>query len=158
MLLFSAMLLIVPKAANKGSDSSWIWLAFAAFFCWGFLSIAAKIVLNQGLSPIALLFYIHLIVSLVIAVRLQWKERLTPTRKVSLVVLAGVGLFSAIFNVAMLEALASAPNIGYVNSINASSISVVTLLSIWLFKDEKSVRKLIGVVGIIIGLIVILAV
>ena len=48
-----------------------------------------------------------------------------------------------------------APNIGYVNAINAASIAAVTVFSALLFKDELTLKKLVGVLGIIFGLIIL---
>jgi len=67
-----------------------------------------------------------------------------------------IGIFSTGFNLFQFLAIQSAPNIGYVNAINASSISVVTILAIILFKDEFSKKKLIGVLGVTIGLLLLL--
>jgi uncharacterized membrane protein len=53
-------------------------------------------------------------------------------------------------------AINAAPNVGYVNAINAASISAVTIGAILLFKDEFSLKKFVGVIGISIGLLIML--
>lgn len=59
-------------------------------------------------------------------------------------------------NVTSLNSIKLAPNIGYVNAINASSISAVTLFSALLFKDEFSIKKFVGVIGVTAGLILLI--
>jgi uncharacterized membrane protein len=55
----------------------------------------------------------------------------------------------------MQYAFQTAPNVGYVNIINAASISAITILAALIFKDKLSLRKVIGVIGIT-GAIVLL--
>ncbi len=71
-------------------------------------------------------------------------------------VFLSIGLFSTGFNLFQFEAIKIAPNIGYVNAINASSISLVTIMAILLFKDEFSKIKLLGVFGVTLGLLILL--
>ncbi len=66
------------------------------------------------------------------------------------------GVFSALFNLGQFEAIKLAPNPGYVNAINAGSISFVTILAVLLFKDELSKRKALGVLGVSAGLLLLL--
>jgi uncharacterized membrane protein len=56
----------------------------------------------------------------------------------------------------MIVGLDLAPNIGYVNAINASSISAVTVFSAILFKDDFSLKKFIGVLGVTAGLLLLI--
>ncbi len=67
-----------------------------------------------------------------------------------------IGICSTGFNLFQFMAIGSAPNVGYVNAINASSISAVTILAVVLFKDELSKQKLVGVLGVTIGLLLLL--
>jgi drug/metabolite transporter (DMT)-like permease len=59
------------------------------------------------------------------------------------------------FNVTKNLAVNIAPNIGYVNAANAGSIAALTVVSAIVFKDKLTLRKMIGVVGIFIGLVLI---
>jgi uncharacterized membrane protein len=67
-----------------------------------------------------------------------------------------IGIFSSVFNYFNFYSISIAPNVGYVNAINASSISLVTIFSILLFKDEFSWRKLYGVFGVTADLLLLL--
>jgi len=53
-------------------------------------------------------------------------------------------------------AIDTAPNLGYVNTLNASSIAMIAILSKLIFKDELSIKKLIGILGVSIGVIYLL--
>jgi uncharacterized membrane protein len=48
-----------------------------------------------------------------------------------------------------------APNVGYVNATNAASISLLTLMSSIFFKDELTLKKMIGIVGVTAGLLLL---
>lgn len=72
----------------------------------------------------------------------QTWRRLTKTG-MGVLILAGV--FAAAFNYFQWNAIAAAPNIGYVNVINFSSITAVTIASALLFKDQLTIRKMTGI-------------
>jgi uncharacterized membrane protein len=72
------------------------------------------------------------------------------------ILLLGTGIFSTLFNLGQFEAIKLAPNVGYVNAINAASISMVTVFAVILFKDELTLRKAVGVLGVTTGLILLL--
>ena len=66
-----------------------------------------------------------------------------------------IGVFASSFNYFMQVGFNLAPNVGYVNAANASSISLLTLLSAYFFKDDLNNRKLIGIIGVTAGLILL---
>ena len=66
-----------------------------------------------------------------------------------------IGICSASFNYFMQVAFNIAPNVGYVNAVNAASISLLTLSSAILYKDELSLKKLMGILGVTFGLFVL---
>ena len=70
--------------------------------------------------------------------------------------LLAIGISSAMFNYFATLALDLAPNIGYVNAINASSISAVTIASALIFKDDLSISKMIGILGVTGGLLLLI--
>lgn len=70
--------------------------------------------------------------------------------------LLGTGVFSTLFNLGQFEAIRLAPNVGYVNAINAGSISLVTVLAVILFKDELTLQKAFGIAGVTAGLVLLL--
>jgi uncharacterized membrane protein len=66
-----------------------------------------------------------------------------------------MGITSTLFNLFMQIGYIYSPNPGYINAANASSISLLTLLSAYFFKDELNSRKVIGVIGVTAGLVLL---
>ncbi len=154
IVVASAVISVDPTAKlNQRSNAQWLPLAIGAFLCWGCLSLSSKYLLNLGVGVMERLIFSMVIVSGLIGIEVvsgkySWK---TLDQKQKLYLLL-IGLAGACFNYFMQVAFVTAPNIGYVNSINAASIAVVTLLSAWFFGDELTLRKFLGVVGVIGGL------
>jgi uncharacterized membrane protein len=67
----------------------------------------------------------------------------------------GIGILFAGFNYFMQLGYAVAPNIGYVNAINAASIALVAVGAAVFFHDDFTRKKFIGVVGVTAGLILL---
>jgi drug/metabolite transporter (DMT)-like permease len=163
----AAILLIVACSALISIDRkkdvqpshvrpSWLPLAFGAFFCWGMLSITSKYLLTIGVNVFARLIYSMAMVNLLIAGEMVMKKvrvkMLTAPQSVNLLI---IGIMSAGFNYGMQQGFVTAPNIGYINAMNASSIGLVVVGSAIFFRDDLSLRKLIGVAGVIAGLILL---
>jgi uncharacterized membrane protein len=66
------------------------------------------------------------------------------------------GVSQMLFNLGQFQAINLAPNVGYVNAINAGSIAVVTVFAVILFKDELTKQKAIGIIGVTAGLVLLL--
>ena len=150
----SIIIILEQKGIKKTVNKLWLPLAFGAFFCWGLLSLTSKFLFNQGVNIYVFLSYLYFVVTILILADLKIKK-VKINRKKSFLIFLLIGIFSTSFNLFMFEAIKTAPNVGYVNAINASSISLVTVFSILLFKDEFSLRKLIGFLGSIAGLILL---
>lgn len=157
IVLSSAIITITGKAKPAAHvRPSWLPLAVGAFFCWGMLSVASKYLLLIGVDVLPRLIYTMSIVTLIIAAEIRMKKmRWQALSKTSWGVLLGIGVLSAGFNYFMQEGFVTAPNIGYINAMNASSIGLVVIGSAIFFRDEFSWRKFIGVVGVIIGLMLL---
>lgn len=153
---FSALIMINPKAVKQSSKAFWLPLAFGAFFCWGLLSLTSKYIFSQGVSTFVFLTYAYIVVTTCILGEIRMKKIPLHNIKNHIWIFLLIGIFSTSFNLFMFEAIKNAPNVGYVNAINASSISLVTIFSILLYKDEMSMKKLFGVFGVIAGLLLLL--
>lgn len=158
IVVFSSFIMIDPHVHQQKSKikQSWLLLAIGAFFCWGMLALASKYLLNMGVSVISRLVWVSGIASLLFA----WdaKKQLIRISNFSLrqfVVFGIIGLLSAAFNYFMQVGIQFAPNVGYINAVNASSISAVTVGAVLLFHDNFSKRKFLGVVGVTVGLILL---
>lgn len=157
IVAFSALILVNPKGAKKVKSEKWVVLSFGAFFAWGMLSLSSKYLFNNGVDTIAFLIYLYALVTFCIIyfdkVKIS-KIKEVPTG--AKLLLIGTGIFSTLFNLGQFQAIKLAPNVGYVNAINAASISMVTVFAVILFKDELTPRKAIGVLGVTVGLIMLL--
>lgn len=157
IVAFSALIMINPKGAKKVKSEKWILLSLGAFFAWGMLSLSSKYLFNNGVDTIAFLIYLYALVTFCIVfidkVRISKIKEVSSSAKLLLI---GTGIFSTLFNLGQFEAIKLAPNVGYVNAINAASISMVTVFAVILFKDELTPKKAIGVLGVTAGLILLL--
>jgi len=154
---FSALIMVNRKAAKSVTNNKWVILSFGAFFAWGFLSLSSKYLFSHGVDTISFLIYIYAIVTLCILV--ANKTSFGAFKKLTLrkwLLLTATGAFSTLFNLGNFEAIRLAPNVGYVNAINASSISLVTILAVVLFKDELTRQKAVGIIGVTAGLCLLL--
>lgn len=156
IVLFSGLIAIDPNKTKEVSSKLWLVFTMYSFFGWGFLSLIIKYLAVQGMATLVILTYMYVFVSLFIILEIFYKKVVLSVDKASITYFGIIGLFSAIFNYFNFYAVSIAPNVGYVNAINASSISLVTLLSILLFKDEYSLRKIMGVFGVTGGLLLLL--
>ena len=102
-----------------------------------------------------LVFYLCLFVTIFIALEIKVGKKSIVIKKENIIILVVIGVLSALFNLFMQLAFKTAPNIGYVNAVNASSISMVALFSAYFFKDELTFRKLIGIFGVTVSLILL---
>lgn len=157
IVAFSAVIMVSHKDAKKVTSEKWVLLSFGAFFAWGMLSLSSKYLFNEGFDTIAFLIYLYAIVTVCI-VGFD-KVKLSEIKNVpnnAMLLLLGTGVFSTLFNLGQFEAIKLAPNVGYVNAINAASIALVTVFAVILFKDELTPKKALGILGVTIGLILLL--
>ncbi len=156
IILFSGLIMLSGKTSKKATNKKWLPLALGAFFCWGLLSLSSRYLFDQGINIYVYLSYMYFIVTLCIILDIMKNKIVFKTFHKNIPIFIGIGLFSAGFNLFQFEAIRTAPNVGYVNAINASSISAVTILAILMFHDEFSKRKLTGVLGVTFGLLLLL--
>jgi len=157
IVAFSALVMI-SKSQNRNEKEHKIWLplSLGSFFCWGFLALSSKYLLDQGVGILERLVISLSIVSAIIIVeiivkKVDWKT----LSKNQLIVLLIIGATQASFNFVTMWAYQVAPNVGYVNAVNAASIAGVAVLSSIFFKDELTQRKLLGIVGVTVGLLLL---
>lgn len=159
IVVFSALIMINNKSHDKRvkPNNKWLLYTMGAFSCWGFLALSSKYLLNLGVPVLTRLIYTAIVASMLILGEIKLKKiDIFKVSKEQLTTLLAVGGFGAAFMYFMQVAFNLAPNVGYVNAVNASSISLLTVLSVIIFKDELSARKMIGVVGVTVGLVLLL--
>lgn len=158
LLIISGSALIMiekPTKESKKTNLTWFWFSLGAFFCWGMLAITSKYLLDIGVSIFSRLIYSMLIVSAIIFWEISSKKISFKIPKDHWLILLIIGLTGASFNYFMQLSYQLAPNIGYINAMNASSIAAVTLLSGVFFKDELSFKKIVGVFIVVAGMILL---
>ena len=151
---FSILIVVGKKNHVKAKSIRWFLYAMGSFFCWGLLSLATKYVLTLGVPVLGRLIYGMAIVTTMLL--FEYRMKINTIRTLSLrewVLFSIIGLGAAGFNYFMILGIDLAPNVGFVNAINASSIAAVTVVSAILFKDDLSTKKVIGVMGVTLGLI-----
>jgi len=158
IVLCSAVITIDPGKTSKPSHvrASWILFSIGSFFCWGMLTLTSKYLLNIGVNVFSRLIYSMSIVSVLSAYDIYRKRLHISSFSVSqLVTLFGIGVLSASFNYGMQQGFVTTPNVGYINAMNAASIGLVVVGAAIFFRDELTVRKFAGVIGVVAGLILL---
>ncbi|MEO7364510.1 MAG: DMT family transporter [Candidatus Saccharimonadales bacterium] len=157
IVAFSALILVNRKSARHVKDNKWIWLSLGSFFAWGMLSLSSKYLFSHGVATYAFLIYLYALVTIcIVSANKMGRKKLQNITTPHWLLLLGTGIFSALFNLVQFEAIRLAPNVGYVNAINAGSISLVTVLAVLLFKDELTSQKAIGIAGVTVGILLLL--
>lgn len=156
IVAFSGLIMLSKEVVHKRANNLWLPLSIGAFFCWGLLSLTSKYLFSQGVSVYVFLTYVIFIASLCISLEMVKKRMRLNIIKEDFKTFLLIGIFSTGFNFFLFQAIKLAPNVGYVNAINASSISAVTVLAVLFFKDEFSKRKFVGVLGVTVGLLLLL--
>jgi drug/metabolite transporter (DMT)-like permease len=156
IVLFSALITIEKDKNRTTSNKLWLPYTMGAFFCWGFLALSSKYLLNMGVPILTRLILSMVVTTLLIFgetiyKKVEWKK----VSKDQLITLLLIGIFGASFNYFMQVGINLAPNVGFVNATNAASISLLTLMSSFFFKDELTVKKVIGIFGVTAGLLLL---
>lgn len=157
IVIASALVMIGrPRSDQSHVRRSWLPLAVGSFFCWGMLAISSKYLLDIGVPIYTRLIWVMTIVTCLIVAETKSRRGNIHTPTMSeFILLVLIGIFSASFNYFMQLGFQLAPNIGYVNAINASSISAIALFSALFFGDELTKQKFVGIIGVTIGLILL---
>lgn len=156
IVAFSALIVIDRDKDRPAAHSSWFLYAIGSFFCSGMLALSSKYLLNMGVPILARLLLSMFLTSVLILGETVYKKiKLTGITSDQLVTLLLIGCLGASFSYFMQVGFNLAPNVGFVNATNAASISLLTLMSAIIFKDELTARKMIGIVGVTAGLILL---
>lgn len=158
IIAFQGIIMIEKNKSKARSNILWLKYSWLAFFMFGNLALFSKYAQNTGIHPITLAFYIFVFYaffsgSALYRSRNKVKFDLPLSSWGALII---IGVSTGVFNVSMQLAYKTAPNIGYVNIINAASITAVTFLSAYFFKDKLTTEKVIGALGVLLGLILLI--
>lgn len=154
---FSILVTVGKSKPHKHSNSLWLPFALVAFFGYGILSLGSKYLLTIGVTVNQRLIFLAIFITIYAFGEITFrKTKIINISFNKIFILLMIGIFFASANYFNISAIDKAPNIGYVNAINASSVSLITLLSALFYKDDLSIKKFIGVIGVIGGLILLL--
>ena len=159
IVAFSSLIMINKTAQEKNvkSNAKWLPYTFGAFFCWGFLALSSKYLFNIGVPVLTRLIYAMIVATVFILGEIRIKRiKVFKVSKAQVFTLLAIGIFGSAYLYFQQVGYKLAPNVGYVNAVNASSISILAVFSIILFKDELSWRKMTGVFGVTVGLLLLL--
>lgn len=134
------------KAPAPGK-TSWLLLSFLAFLAFGLDSLASIYFRMQGTPASILLFYGCLAITIAMAFELKKNGNFKNLNNLGYANLFLTSVASLIFNWCLLTGYSFAPNPGYMNTVNSSSVALTAILSWIIFKDELNCRKLAGVLG-----------
>jgi len=157
IIIFSSFIMIDPKSKQSPTTRPiWLPLSLGAFFCWGMLAISSKYLLQIGVPIYTRLVFMMAIVSAIIVWEMRREKvsfrALSRENKLLFVI---IGILFAGFNYFTQLGYAIAPNIGYINAINAASIALVAVGAAIFFRDDFTPRKVIGVIGVTVGLVLL---
>lgn len=145
------------QAQNISAENDGSWARYSVLSLIGLagLSLAGKYLMLAGMDRLVFLVFLAGPVFILFAANWRYQGKKVPRTREALALLAGVGLMSAMVNLSLYSAIAIAPNLGYVNAINAAQIGIVTILSARLLGDELTLSKVAGIVGVTVGLLFI---
>jgi drug/metabolite transporter (DMT)-like permease len=149
---FSTLIILSKTKYKQTNGSKWVLFAFGSFFAWGTLALVSKYLFTQNVNVFLYLFYLHIFVSTFIYIESRIRNFTLKVKRSNYLLLVFIGLANMFFNIFLQYGIKNAPNPGYINAVNASSISAVALLSSYFYKDELSAKKLIGIFGVTLGL------
>jgi drug/metabolite transporter (DMT)-like permease len=156
IILFSAMLTIDKGKTKANSSKLWLPYTLGAFFCSGLLALSTKYLFNLGVPILTRLIYSMLVVTVLIFGEMLIKKiAVFSLSKAQIVTLVFIGIFGSSYIYFMQVGFLLAPNVGFVNAANAGSISLLTLMSALIFKDELRLKKMIGIIGVTVGLLIL---
>ncbi len=147
---------------SKGKNTTthnpkWALYALVSFFAFGTVALTTKYFAKLGVMPTPMLFWSCLFTSVVSLVD-SWRVKVQYKRadfSMLLTVLV-LGLSVTGFNYFKIVAEVTAPNLGYVGSINAASNAVYAVLVALIFKDSLSKSKFIAITLMTLGLTLLL--
>ncbi len=129
----------------------WIPAALLAAVCFGAITIAFKLLSNQGVSAPTIVGGTFGTAALM-ALPFFWNFR-RQSSPAGISILAGVGVLAYFANVFQAQAIAGAPSPGLPPAIIGAQSLVVSVLSTFLWKTPFSAPKVLGLVLIIIGVL-----
>ena len=134
---------------------TWFTESIISMFCFAGITLTLRALTETGLKSEVINFYFFLFTAIgFLPIVLIRETRVSiPASSLPLFVLLTIIALGA--NYFSLTAIAKAPNPGYVPAIQTFRIVVITLASIALFGSEITVKKAVGIVLSLVGVILL---
>lgn len=156
-ILICAGVVAYSKKSKTVKSTKWVLYAVLTMLCFGSISLSSKYFAAQGIMPAPQLFWSCLL-TLFITIGDSYRVKLSSiklTKEIlTYMIILGVSVSSLYYFKVVAEV--AAPNLGYVAAINAASNAVYTVLVAKIFGDSLSLKKLLAIIGMTIGLILLL--
>ncbi len=130
----------------------WLIYAFFAFFGYFMVNLIFKLVSAENPYLMSLVLYSCATLA-VLPILLSERTTAVSFRSVGLAALAGI--FSVIATVFALKSIKLAPNPGYSVAIYSANFVLLALLSVLIFGSELTLQRMLGVVGIFVGIVLL---
>ena len=132
-------------------QSNWLVHSLVTLFSFGVMLLLFKKLTLMGLSSVVLNFYvfgINFFVFLCLSLGGGVSARITTTQ---FIIVLSASFFAILGNYFNILGLSTAPNPGYHLAVAFSRVVVVTIFATIFFGSELCLRKLFGVIVVIIG-------
>lgn len=149
--------IIIDRNAKKIVIGKWVVYSLIAFLLFGGTTISAKYIGLIHEDQARYLFWVMILIlipSVIEYLRKKKKETFKLDRK-SLIWLLLMSSAVAVFYWSKNISSFMAPNVGYTGAINAASNAGLAIFSALIFKDELKPLKMLGIIGVIIGIILV---
>lgn len=129
----------------------WIAYAFIATFSFAMMTLITKKLGLIGIDERMMLFYLFLIATILFFILVKLQNLSFSLTNTKFILIFAAAVLSVVGNIYAFKSIFTAPNPGYYNAIQASSILIVILASVLLFKSEFTLIKGLGSVLVIMG-------
>jgi len=150
IVFFACFLFLEPGSSLDLKDKKWFFYALGAFVWWAFLALLNRRILLQWMGTVSLLFRLFFLVSLSVGFQFFHSDDFSDFSAFFSWEALWIVCWMIVFNYGLIHGYAVSPNPGYLNAANAASIAFLTLASSLIFKDELTMRKMIGIVGVVV--------
>lgn len=156
ILFFLSLILIEKKKVGPPNRTHWLRYACITFAMWGVQALILISIKNSLLNSSEILMLVSIFYSLIVVGEILIKKvSLAPVIKYWpwIILISIAAMFSNLF---VIVGYKLAPNPGFIDSANAASVAAIAILACIFFKDNLSVKKGLGIIGVSIGLILLL--
>lgn len=138
-----------------GTDINWFAYSFISMAGFAAIALIVKQLTRLDINPDVINFYIFLFTTAGFYPFIYFSDLSFSVPPKSLLFFLLFMLVAVITNHCSVIALKTAPNPGYVLAVRSFNSVLVSVVAIFLFKSEISVRKFIGIIFSVVGLILL---